>query len=110
MVGESKNVVTSPNYEEHLLEILEYSIATFGHIQVSKYFNTISQLVEKLEFDFTCHSECRYLATKSRKYRNIHLDAHLIIYRIATERIEVLDIVHCRSSISKIRSVRKIRL
>jgi len=43
-------------------------------------------------------------------YRNIILDAHLIIYRIAKERIEVLDIIHSASSIRKIREVRKIRI
>jgi len=43
-------------------------------------------------------------------YRNIILDAHLIIYRITNERVEVLDIIHSASSIRKIRGVRKIRL
>jgi plasmid stabilization system protein ParE len=56
------------------------------------------------------YPECRHLATKSRLYRNIILDAHLIIYRITDERIEVLDIIHSASSIRKIRDVRKIRL
>ena len=37
-------------------------------------------------------------------------DAHLIIYRITDESIEVLDIIHSASSISKIRGARKIRL
>jgi len=107
---QSKEVVTSGNYEEHLVEILEYSIETFGHAQACKYFNKISRLVESLDRYYTYHSECRHLATKSRKYRNIILDAHLIIYRITDERIEVLDIVHSKSSISKIRNVRRIRL
>ena len=39
-----------------------------------------------------------------------HNDAHLIIYRITDERIEVLDIIHAASSISKIRGVRNVRL
>jgi len=43
-------------------------------------------------------------------YRNIILDAHLIIYRITNERIEVLDIVHSASSISRIRQTRSIRI
>jgi plasmid stabilization system protein ParE len=43
-------------------------------------------------------------------YRNIILDAHLIIYRITDERIEVLDILHSASSISKIRQIRNVRL
>ena len=54
--------------------------------------------------------ERRHLATKNRMYRNIILDAHLIIYRIGKERIEVLDIVHAASSLRKIRDIRKIKI
>jgi plasmid stabilization system protein ParE len=43
-------------------------------------------------------------------YRNIILDAHLIVYRITNERIEVLNIFHSASSIRKIRGARNIRL
>ena len=107
---QSKKVVTSRYYEVHPVEILEYSIETFGYAQACKYFNTISQFVERLDRYYTYHPECRHMATKSRIYRNIILDAHLIIYRITAERIEVLDIVHSKSSISKIRRVRKVRL
>jgi len=109
MVG-TKNVITSRLYEAHLIDILEYGIETFGYIQAKKYFNTISNLVERLETDYYYHPECRYLATKSRLYRNIILDTHLIIYRIVDERIEVLDIIHGASSIGKIRRIRKIQL
>ena len=110
MVRQSKKVITSWYYENHLVEILKYSIETFGYIQAYKYFDTISQLVERLYNDYTYHPECRHLTTKSRMYRNIILDAHLIIYRITNERIEVLDIIHSASSIGKIRDTRKIRL
>ena len=65
MVRLAKNVITSQYYEEHLLEILEYGIETFGYIQARKYFNTISHLVERLEIDYSYHPECRHLATKS---------------------------------------------
>jgi len=110
MVRQSKNVITSINYERHLIEILDYGIEIFGYIQARKYFNTISHLVERLEFDYNYHPECRHLATKSRMYRNIILDAHLIIFRITSECIEVLDIIHSASSIRKIQRIRKIRL
>ena len=110
MVRHTKIVITSRYYEEHLLEILEYGLETFGYAQVRKYFNVISHLVERLDIDYNYHSECRHLATKSRKYHNIILDAHLIIYRITNERIEVLDIIHAASSLQKIRGVRKIRM
>jgi plasmid stabilization system protein ParE len=110
MDGQSRKVIASCYYEQHLTEVLEYGIETFGYRQARKYFDTVSHLVERLDSDYTCHSECRHLATKSRIYRNIILDSHLIIYRITDERIEVLDIIHSASSIRKIRGVRNIHL
>ena len=110
MVIQPRKVVSSKNYEEHLIEILEYSIETFGHAQACKYFSIISHHVERLDSFYTYYPECRHLATKSRMYRNIILDAHLIIYRITDQRIEVLDIIHSASSIRKIHEVRKIKL
>jgi len=92
------------------VEILEYGIGMFGYLQAKKYFDLISHLVERLDTYYAYHPECRHLATKSRMYRNIILDAHLIIYRITDTRIEVLDIIHSASSIRKIRSSRNIRL
>ena len=110
MVRQSKKVITSKRYEGHLIEILKYGIATFGSFQARRYFNTVSKFVEELTNDYFCYPECRHLTTKSRMYRNIILDAHLIIYRITGEHIEVLDIVHSASSIRKIKESRKIRL
>ena len=103
-------VITSDDFEEHLLEILDYGIETFGMIQARKYFTVIQNSVKRLDTHYTYHPECRHLATKHRMYRNIILDAHLIIYRITGSQIEVLDIIHSASSIRKIRNVRSIRI
>ena len=110
MDRQSKYVITSSHYEEHLIKILHYGIETFGYKQARKYFNTISQLVERLDVDYNYYPECRHIPSKNRMYRNIILDAHLIIYRITDECIEVLDIIHSASSIRKIHSVRSIHL
>jgi len=110
MAEQPKEVVTSKNYEIHLVEILEYSIEAFGYIQARLYFNKISQRVERLDKYYALYPECRHIRTKSQMYRNIVLDAHLIVYRIAKQRVEVLDIMHSASSVSKIRSTRKIHI
>lgn len=110
MVTVSKSVIASHHYEIHLVDILQYGIETFGFIQAKKYFDTISQLVERLCTDYLFYPECRYMPTKNRIYRNIILDSHLIIYRIVDKRIEVLDIIHGASSIQSIRKTRSIRL
>jgi len=105
-----KPYVTSDKFLVSRIEVHKYGIHTFGHLQAERYDRKIEKAIETLPDFYTVHSECRHLATKSRMYRNIILDAHLIIYRITSERIEVLDIVHSASSISKIRRIRKIRL
>ena len=97
-----KKVIGSPIYEESLERIFVEGIERFGIFQARKYLEHILNTVEKLENDYPYYPECRHLATKSRMYRNIILDSHLIIYRITEERIEVLDIVHSASSMRKI--------
>ena len=105
-----KPYVTSIKFRESRSEVFYYGLQTFGYIQAERYDQKIAKAIESLPEHYISYSECRHLATKSRKYRNIMLDAHLIIYRVTSERIEVLDIVHSKSSITKIRNVRKIRL
>ena len=105
-----KPYVTSDKFFESRREVYDCGASMFGYFQAERYDGKIEKAIETLSSYYTAYPECRYLATKSRMYRNIILDAHLIVYRIAAERIEVLDIIHSASSITKIRNVRKIRL
>ncbi|MDR1859373.1 MAG: type II toxin-antitoxin system RelE/ParE family toxin [Bacteroidales bacterium] len=82
---------------------------TVRTLQADRYDTKIDKVLSTLSSSYHAWPECRHLATKSRMYRNIILDAHLIIYRITTDCIEVLDIVHAASSVRKIRAVRGIR-
>jgi plasmid stabilization system protein ParE len=100
----------SDKFHDSRSEVYEYGIETFGYLQAERYDLKIENAIETLNNSYYAYPECRYLATKSRIYRNIILDAHLIIYRITPQRIEVLDIIHSASSISKIRNTRKIHL
>jgi hypothetical protein len=56
------------------------------------------------------YPECRYLRTKSKIYRNIILGSYLVIYRITSDRIDVLKAVSSRTSVSKIKRTRGMRL
>ena len=100
----------SGKFLESHTHIYNYGIDTFGYFQAEQYSRKIDEALETLPDYYTIYPECRHLATKSRKYRNIILDSHLIIYRITNEQIEVLDIIHAASSLQKIRGVRKIRM
>ena len=105
-----KQVKVSDQFYESVEQIYDFGFDTFGYLQAERYRQKIRNYLDKLTCYYTYYPECRHLATKSRTYRNIILDAHLIIYRITADRIEVLDIVHAASSIGKIRRVHKIRL
>ena len=105
-----KPYVTSDKFLENRVQVYDYGIQTFDYFQAERYDQKIEKAIETLSDWYTAYPECRHIPTKSRMYRNIILDTHLIIYRITDQRIEILDIVHSASSISKIRSTRKIRI
>ena len=104
-----KSVEVSDEFKANRTQIYDYTLNTFGYFQAERYLQLIEQSLSLLHNFYMAYPECRHLPTKSRMYRNIVLDAHLIIYRVAEKRIEVLDIVHAASSIRKIRDVRKVR-
>ena len=105
-----KQVKVSDKFYESIEQIYGFGFDTFGYLQAELYGQKVRQSLEMLPDFYVLYPECRHLETKNRKYRNIILNAHLIIYRITDERIEVLDIIHAASSIRKIREVRKIQL
>ena len=100
----------SDQFDAHSAEVYQYTFDTFGFRQAERYRQKIRSAVFSLSERYLSYPECRHIPTKSRMYRNIILDAHLIIYRITRERIEVLDIIHGAMSVSKIRNARKIHL
>jgi plasmid stabilization system protein ParE len=105
-----KTIDLSDEFKVHRTHIYNYTIDQFGYFQAERYMQKVKKALETLFEFYLAYPECRHIMTKSRMYRNIILDAHLIIYRITDERIEVLDIIHAASSISKIRGVRNVRL
>jgi plasmid stabilization system protein ParE len=105
-----KPVEVSVEFMEHREDIYDYSLETFGQMQAERYLKKINDALLLLPEHYLSYPPCRHIPTKTHKYRNVILDAHLLIYRVTNERIEVLDIVHQASGISKIRKVRSIRL
>ena len=105
-----KPIEVSDEFEASVDQIYRYTLEAFGYFQAERYEQKIQSTIDLLPTRYLIHSECRHIRTKSQMYRNIILDAHLIIYRVTKERVEVLDIVHSSSSVSKIRSTRSIQL
>jgi len=105
-----KQVELSDAFKANRIHIYDYTINMFGYLQAERYLQLIEKSLFTLSHFYMLYPECRHMPTKSRMYRNIILDAHLIIYRITDYRIEVLDIIHSASNISKIRNTRKIHI
>ena len=105
-----KPVTFSKQYILDTDNIYSYGLEAFGEVQAKKYENLIDKIASELAQSYWMYPECRHLLSKKHIYQNIILEAHLIIYRICSEKIEVLRVLHSKSSISRIRTVRKIKI
>jgi toxin ParE1/3/4 len=103
-------VKVSKTFLLDLDDIFSYGLETFGLTQAASYENEIWDLVESLPSKYYLFPECRHLPTKSKMYRWIILDSHLIIYRIAKHEVQVLKIMHSKRSITKIKAIRSIKI
>ncbi len=103
-------VIVSIEFNLDLDSIYQDGIETFGVRQAQIYENEIWKLVNGLSYNWSFFSEYRYLSTKSKMYRCIILESHLIIYRIKPDKIEILGILHSHSGITKIKSARSIKI
>ena len=105
-----KRVQLSSQFEKDIQNIFEYGVETFGINVAEQYKQHIMVLTYGLNDFYLMYPECKWLLTQGRIYRNVILESHLIIYRITQEKIEVLRAFHAKSSISRIRTTRKIKI
>jgi toxin ParE1/3/4 len=109
--NERKEVKVSGQFDLDISNIFLYGEETFGYVAAKSFIADIYSRVWSLDTMYLIHSECRYLPTKSKMYRNIILGSYLIIYRITAERIEVLSALHgSRFTSSSARTIRKIKI
>ena len=86
-------------------------IELFGFYQAGLYLDKILEALNTLPILLQCLPPNAAISKpKSRMYRNIILDSHLIVYRITDCRIEVLDIIHAASSMNRIKRTRRIKI
>jgi len=102
-------VKVSLEFNYDLDQIYNFGAETFGIRQASLYENEIWKLVDGLSYNWPYFSECKHLTTKSKMYRWIILESHLIVYRITDSEIQVLRIIHSHRSITKIKTTRGIK-
>jgi toxin ParE1/3/4 len=106
---ERKEISVSEQFDLDIISVFTFGEEVFGSIAAKSFIADIYSRVWSLDSMYLLHVECRHLATKNKIYRNIIIGSYLIIYRITSERIEVLRIIHSHSSIRKIKTSRQIK-
>ena len=102
----AKEIVLTSLAQTDIKAVFEYGAETFGFIAAKAFVAEVYMSIWGLDYQFNMYSECRFLPTKSKMYRNIIQGNYLIIYRITPRRVEVLRVFNSRVSIRKIRGVR----
>ena len=110
MEGKILEVVFSGMAFKSLEQIHEYGIETFSLKSATVFLDELICEIESLNINYLIHPECRYLITKSGRYRNLIYGSYNIIYRITSEKIEVLNILHSSRSVSVVKASKKIRI
>jgi plasmid stabilization system protein ParE len=106
---ERKEVKISEQFDRDIIALYTFGEKVFGTIAAKSFIADIYSRIWSLDSMYLLHAKCRHLPTKNKIYRNIILGSYLIIYRITTEHVEVLRILHSHSSIRKIKSSRQIK-
>ncbi len=104
-----KEVKISVQFDQDIISVYTYGEEIFGEIAAKSFVADIYSRIWSLDQMYLLHPECRHLPTKDKRYRNIILGSYLIIYKIESDNILVLRILHSRTSIKKIKSTRKIK-
>ncbi len=105
-----KRVLLSLVFRDDIRNLFEYGVDTFGINAAEQYTSDMMQLVYALSDLCLIYPECRHIPTKNRIYRNIILDSYLIIYRIKSNSVEVLRVLHASSSIRRIKKARSVKI
>lgn len=83
--------VLSPEAQNNLIQIKDYSIKKFGSLRTNIYLQNIRAQLEKL-----ADNPARGLIRKDLNvgYHSYFVGSHTIYYRIKPECVEIIDILH----------------
>lgn len=110
MEVETKEVVISDIALISLENIFIYGMETFSLASASVFIDELNLKIKSLSKNYLIHPESRFLTSKNQLYRNVIFGNYLIIYRITSKRIEVLNIIHGSRSVNFIKQLRKIKI
>ena len=94
MEKKTLEVVQSSASKADIADIYDCGLHTFGEQVALSLLFEFYQHIAGLSVKYLIYSECRFLLTSDRIYRNIIVGKYLIIYRITPKRIEVLRVLY----------------
>jgi toxin ParE1/3/4 len=103
----AKEVVLTTLAQADIKSVFEYGAETFGFLAAKAFVAEVYMSIWGLDYQYNMHPVCRFLPSKSKIYRNIIQGNYLIIYRITSNRVEVLRVFNSRVSIRKIQTARR---
>ncbi len=110
MEEKTRVVVYSQEATKDLNNIFVYGTDAFSPFSAETFILELVTKIDELATKYLYHTECRFLPTKSRKYRMMRFFSYQVVYRIAKNRIEVLIIIHSSQSKNTIRKARSIKI
>lgn len=84
-----KEIKISEQFDLDIISVYTYGEEVFGSNAAKSFITDIYSIIQNLDQAYLLHPECRYLATKDKRYHNIILGSYLIIYRITIANVEV---------------------
>jgi toxin ParE1/3/4 len=85
--------ILSPQAQDSLTQIRNYSSENFGEQQAKRYLDTINDKLQELA---KTPSKGKPRDDIKAGYRSAFVESHTIYYMIADEHIEILDVLHQR--------------
>ena len=79
--------------KKDLKDIYSYTYESFGEEQADIYFNKLNQQIEILKANPEIGIPCDYIRSS---YRQLHINKHIVFYKVTSIRIHVIRILHER--------------
>jgi toxin ParE1/3/4 len=90
--------ILSPRAQADLDEIWDYTAETWGIDQAERYIRLLQHGIEAVAADPRRGSSCDDIRAGCRKYL---VGSHILFYRITSEAIDVVRILHSRTELKR---------
>lgn len=110
MEKNTKKIVRSDTFKQKRREIYIYGAEAFGEFLADIFMDRLGKIIDELEYQYNIHPECKHLPTKGKIYRNIIFGKYIVIYRIKTDKVEILTMLHTSRSVTQIKTARSIKI